>query len=353
VRSKSITALLLCLLTICLCLPVIGYETPDGSRASLYHNDEAWYKDSMAPLLLKDEVYHIPTDILEMFPDISVQAYADNDNLLIHNTETGDYVSILFSTASAAVNGEIIENVDIFRQNGYHYVNAEWIAGICGLECMFQEDAYGNMLLRLTDGEQRRTFQELLASYTGDGQREESSTETEESVTPEKENIKRIYLVCTDTPGSTYTAADMIADNGLICTEFLREGSGEVKILKNSLYGTGGVYAGDCTVAAAERVNAAVERRLCRKLSMVLLPYAADTSALTEAGYVPVVPDFTVDYQTDPDRIYREMLVFLETNDNVILRIDTDGCSQRMLVLLCELLHTNSGYETAALTDWE
>ena len=86
---------------------------------------------------------------------------------------------------------------------------------------------------------------------------------------------------------------------------------------------------------------------------MVLLPYETDTTELTEAGYVPVIPDFTVDYQTDPDRIYNEMLVFLETNDNVIVKIDTDGCSQRMLVLLCNLLGGDSRYTSHLLTEWE
>ena len=344
---------LLCLTVVLLCVPITGYETPDGQVPSLYHNDEAWYKDSMAPLLTKDGVYHIPADILEMFSGITVQVSPENNNLLVHNTGTGTYASVLYRTATAAVNGEIVENVDIFRQGGYYYIGAEWIASVCGLECTFQKDVNGNTFLRLTNGEQRRSFDELIRDYKNSTEPEEDKKEPAETVVPDNDNTKKIYLVCTDTPGTQNTAANLLLKNGLPYTEFVVGTSEAERIVANAASVMSGVFAEDGTVEAADAVNERVLTLLCRKLPMVLLPAGADPEAFIKAGYIPIQPHFTVNYQTDPDVVFEDMLAYLRTNNHVVLRVGTDGCSQRMLVLLTELLGWNENYTAVKLTDWE
>ena len=344
---------LLCLMVVFLCIPINGSEDMEGYVPTLYHNDEAWYKDSMAPLLIKDGVYHIPADILEMFPEITVQIYAESNNLLVHNTKTDAYASVLYTTASAAVNGEIVENVDIFRQQGYYYIDADWIAGVCGLECTYQQDNSGNVFLRLTNGEQRRSFDELIRDYKTTGEQEEEKTESAEAVVPESTNTKRIYLVCTDTPGTQNTPANLLLKNGLPYTEFLVETSEIDKIVANASIAIGGVFAKDGTVEAAEVINQKVEDLLCRKLPLVLLSSGVKATSFGEVGYIPILPDFTVNYHTDPDVVFGEMLAYLRNNDFVILRVDADGCSQRMVILLKELLGWNENYTVAKLTDWE
>ncbi len=352
-RQTIRNILLFLLAAVLLVIPVSGYDTPEGYVSSLYHNDEAWYKDSMAPLLVKDGVYHIPADILEMFPGITVQEYEEKKNLLIHNTNSGSYASIVYSTASAAVNGEIVGDVDIFRQEGYYYIGAEWIAGICGLECTFQKDRSGNMLLRLTNGEQRRSFDELVDDYTSTAEQEETKSEPIETVIPEDDHVKKIYLVCTDTPGTDNTPAALLKKNGLAYTEFLVKESGPDRILADAGIVTGGVFAEDGTVIAAEQVNDRVQALLCRRLPMALLPDDGDTEAFKQAGYIPIIPDFTVNYQTDPDVVFEDMLKHFQDNDHAVLQVGTDGCSQRILVLLKELLGWNENYKAASLTEWE
>ncbi|MBQ7922930.1 MAG: hypothetical protein IJ325_10220 [Clostridia bacterium] len=352
-KNVFLKMMLCCLAAVLLCLPIVGYETENGYKPSLYHNDEAWYKDTMAPLLVKDGVYHIPADILEMFSGITVQIYTENNNLLIHNTNTDVYASVLYSTATAAVNGEIAEKVDIFRQQGYYYIDAEWIADICGLECTFKEDAHGNMLLRLTNGEQRRSFDELIDDYTNSAEPEEAETKPIETPPPESDGTKKIYLVCTNAPGAQQTPADLIEGYGLVCTEFLTENTGTAEIVQKAVVTRCGVFAEDGTVEAADGVNAMVETLLCRKLPLALLPEGGDTVPFTETGYIPVVPDFTVNYQTDPDVVFENMLTYLRNSDHVVLRVGTDGCSQRILVLLIELLGWNEDYSVVKLTEWE
>lgn len=345
---------LCCLTGVLVCLPITGYETENGFEPSLYHNDEAWYKDNMAPLLVKDGVYHIPADILEMFSGITVQVHPEKNNLLIHNTATGEYASVLYNTATAAVNGEIEEKVAIFRQQGYYYIGAEWIADICGLECTFQKDAYGNMLLRLTNGEQRRSFDELIRDYAGDTEPEKAETDSmEEAPQPENDSTRKIYLVCTDAPAGQQSPAELIESYGFVCTEFLQETTATSHIVAKASGNRTGVFAKDGSVESADRVNAMIETLLCRKLPMVLLPAGGDPAPFSEAGYVPVVPDFTVNYQTDPDVVFEDMLTFLWNSNHVVLRIGTDGCSQRILVLLEELLGWNSDYSVVRVTDWK
>lgn len=41
------------------------------------------------------------------------------------NTVTRNYISVLFMERAAAMNGEIIENIDVFRDAGVFYLDAE------------------------------------------------------------------------------------------------------------------------------------------------------------------------------------------------------------------------------------
>ena len=53
-------------LAVCLLLAVLfavcAHVLAGGNTVpTLFHNDEAWYKDSVAPLRMKDEKYHVST----------------------------------------------------------------------------------------------------------------------------------------------------------------------------------------------------------------------------------------------------------------------------------------------------
>lgn len=51
-----------------------------------------------------------------------------------------------------------------------------------------------------------------------------------------------------------------------------------------------------------------------------------------------IEPDFVVDYRTDPDAVYAELVAYLAEHDQVIVQVSGDGCSQRMIALLCDLI---------------
>ncbi len=312
-----------------------GYTTP-----SLFHNDEAWYKDSVAPLLLRDERYYIPVDLLSMFADLQVSYYDGEENILLSH-KNGTYASILFEDRSAAVNGKLTAGGGLFRENGYTYVEADWVCALFSLTCAYEVDEDGQTLLRITDGTAARTMEELLRLYREEYAVEETEAVKEETAADTEESApghKRVYIVTGDNREnpSFLPAEDIVENSGLVCTLFLHERSKEEKFWDYVFPGRAGLCVD--SLAEAEEINDWLESRFCRRVEYVL-PAGEDTDrdALRQAGYVVIEPDFVVDYSTDPDLAYAELTAFLETHDEAIVQVSGDGCSQRMIALLCNL----------------
>lgn len=338
-----------CLRWCLLMLLVIGLTIGTGAESgipTLFHNDEAWYKDSMAPLLVKDGRYHIPADLLGMFEDIDVSYSQGSDNVLVTHAD-GIYVSILFTDKTAVVQGELQENVGVFRENGYTYVEAEWIADIFDLTCTYAQSEDGKTVLRLSDDSAARTLEELVSLY-----REETVQETTTKIEKDEptENVRRIYIVTGDNyENPSFAAAeDVVENSGLSCTLFLHPNSAEEKYWSWGMTGKGGICAAD--VEEADAVNAKLESLCCRRLEYVLSADAdTDRDALRDAGYLVIEPDFVVDYRTDPDAVYAEITEYLTAHDRVIVQVSGDGCSQRMIALLCNLIGSGESVQTEVL----
>ncbi len=312
-----------------------GYDIP-----SLFHNDEAWYKDSVAPLLLRDERYYIPVDMLSMFADLQVSYYDGEENILLSH-KNGTYASILFEDRSAAVNGKLTAGVGLFRENGYTYVEADWVCALFSLTCTYEAGEDGRTLLRITDGTAARTMEELLRLYREEYAVEETEAVTEDTTAETETSApghKRIYIVTGDNREnpSFIPAEDIVENSGLVCTLFLHERSKEEKFWAYVFPGQAGLCVD--SLAEAEEINDRLESQFCRRVEYVL-PAGEDTDreALRQAGYVVIEPDFVVDYSTDPDLAFARLVEFLETHDEAIVQVSGDGCSQRMIALLCNL----------------
>ncbi len=322
----------------------VGYAIP-----SLFHNDEAWYRDSVSPLILRDERYYIPIEMLSMFGKLQVSYYDGEENILVAH-ENGTYVSLLYEDRSAAVNGKLTAGIGLFRDKGYTYVEAAWIADIFGLTCTWHTEEDGHTLLRITDGEAERTLEELLRLYRegyGVQETEQKKPDIPTAVIPGSSTIKpeptedagkRIYIVSGDNrENPTFVPAEDIVENsGLVCTLFLHSRSDTEKFWEYAFTGRGGLCVE--SLAEAEEINRRLEAMFCRRVEFVL-PAAEDTDReeLTRAGYVVIEPDFVVDYSTDPDLVYGELCTWLETHEEVVVQVSGDGCSQRMIALLCNL----------------
>ncbi len=319
----------------------VGTFANNAVVPTLFHNDEAWYKDSVAPLLVKDGIYHVPADMLGMFSDITVSWHRGEENLLLTHTD-GTYVSVLFSSKTAVVNGLIHENISVFRENGYTYLSGEWIAGIFSLVCEYTQSEDGHMILRMSDGSASRNMEELLAMYVPERTPEETQKTEEDSTEPEQvpegDGIKRVYIVTGDNyeKQGYIPAEDIVRSSGLVCTMFLHAGSTDEKLREYGFWKNSGICAG--SAEEAEAVNARLEAMGCRRLELVMpAEETTDRDALRQAGYVILEPDFTVNQTTDPDLLYEELYAYMLENDTAVVRVGWDGCSQRMLALLCNL----------------
>jgi len=257
----------------------------------------------------------------------------DDYRLRLLNEETGDLLDA-FQWKCTLVRDYLLPG------NGYTYVDGEWIAEIFSLTCTYAQTENGNTVLRLSDAEAVRTMEELMALY-----REETPQTVplpERDPEPDmtgSDSIRRVYIVTGDNyENPEFTPAEAVVKNsGLVCTMFLHGRSDPEKFWEYAFPGDAGICAG--SVEEADAVNDTLESLFCRRLEYVLPAHGdTDRAALRQAGYIVVEPDFVVDYSTDPDAVYAELTAFLEENDSVIVKVSGDGCSQRMIALLCNLM---------------
>lgn len=321
----------------------VGWQDP-----TLYHNDDVWYKDNGAPLISKNGQYYIPLDILTMFDTVTVETHESNNLLLYADTEDGVvYASILYDDRVAAVNGEIVQDVAIFRQNSCYYLHADWICDILGLTAEYGENMSGETVLRISNGEARRGLTELVeanrvSSAAGDTTTDAVDTETGGA-------RKRIAVFA----GSIHAQweLDWLKNCGVTVT-YLLDTDTAAELAWSAL------LSGDCALTAdsvteAEQTNDALAAETYRRLPVLCGNLSeTDEIAAAQAGYVVVCPDFIVDSRTNPESVYALLVEWLETHDVAVLRVGLDGCSQRMLVLVAQLLAEDPDIMAGAFQTW-
>lgn len=308
----------------------------DDDLPSLFHNDEAWYKDGAAPLVLRDNVYYVPAELFEMFEKISVEA-SDDNNLLIWNTQNESYVSILFEERRAAVNGSIFEDINIFRDNGVTYVDAEQVAATVGIttELIPQED--GGVSMRLSDEDKSLTTEELIRPYLPEESVDEFAGLGEE----EYLDLKRIFVICREpSPDAEVSALATLQEYDMGYTLFLDGDTTADSLLAALAGGEYGIFVPDGT--AAEDVVASlngINASFCRftqyqtHFTMTTGSYATD-DLLRQAGYCPVSPDFIVTSEADPEVMFADMLQHLGSHDYCVLLLEDCTQSKRMIELM-------------------
>lgn len=282
-----------------------------GDVPSLFHNDEEWYKDGLYPLAVRDGKYYIPAEMFSMFEYISVTTHG-SDNILIHNTKNDLYVSILFTDSSAAVNGQLLWNVGMFRDDDMYYVPADLVCESIGMEYELHATEDGKEHLRLFDDESELSFDTLILGYL-DGDAGESN------VTDDKTNVtKQIFLICkpADPYNLDYSAHLYLDYYGLDYTVFLTASAREDKILSASARGEYGVVPtvnrwvdGIDIAAELDRVNLGAYEYTGRKTRLTLTTGKAEEDGILQNnGYIPIKPDFTVNGSSDADAVFAEIL---------------------------------------------
>lgn len=307
--------ILLLLLAAVLCTSVVSA----AGIPSLFHNDDAWYKDGVSPMIEREGKRYIPADIFTMFDYMSVTT-PTAANLLIHNTDSGQYVSILFMQQSALINGTVHENIGVLRDGGVYYVEADAVCEGLGFTTRLYTGEDGAISMQICDSSVISTsFDALAESYLPSEEEDSGYTEEENVTVEEPDSAGLIYLFCAEPDGNAeFTAQDALDDEKLAYTLFL-DGESDVRtLIRQSIDGICGLDLPepDETGTTAEQLNA-INDGFCRitRWRVSLTRSAGDDAAdeaLRNAGYYPVKPDFEVNGGSEPDALLGEILAAVD-----------------------------------------
>lgn len=320
-------------------LAVTFASSSAASVPSLFHNDEAWYRDSAAPLVCRDDTYYVPADLFEQLSGVRVSEPSD-EALLIYDTESGGYISILVDKRRAAVNGRLIENVGVFREDNVVYVDVMQVSEIVGVavETIVHED--GGISLRLTDGNELLTTELLVASYLP---QETVTDEFADWIEEESLDLKRIFVLCREPSGTDDTsvsALELLQSYDMGYTLFLSEDTTDTALLAalaGGEYGmiTDGNGSAEETVAALDKMNERFGVMTHYRTHFTIASDSVEVNeALARADYCAVTPDFTVDESVDADVMFADMLQHLGKNTYCFLLLEDCPQTARLLELI-------------------
>ncbi len=340
-----------------LCFLIVGGGALSGQAAeteipSLFHNDEAWYKDSIAPLVVRDGKHYIPADLCAMFETIAV-TMPRSDNLLITNTATGGYISILFPHQSAAVNGKILSSIGVFRDSGIYYVEAEPVCEAVGLTLETVSHKDGTVSMRIHDGSGNFSLERLIQMYLP---AENIVPDEEEEKDEEQRFVRRIYVLCStpDIDEPAFPVRQYLDRYGLEYTLFFNEGTVAETALTAYAAGEYGVFPFDMDeenpAASCDALNDRFWRMTMQHAHLTLSTgKEAVDQALRRGGYLPITADFTVNGASDAEQVLDEMISYLTTHKSCILRLEDCWSSTQMIRLISEL--SSASYKTANLSE--
>ena len=310
---------------------------------SLFRNDLPWYKDTLEPLIMRNGVPYVPADFLGMFPGVSFTMPADN-NLLLASADGTSYVSILLDDGTSVVNGEIGDTVGLFRDGTVLYVEAEPVCLALGLG----EELSDGPTLRITDGNERLTMEQLIGSYLP---REDAAVKTRFDEEPEP--ARRLFIFCTSPEDAgEYSIERELERYGMNCTVFLWHDASPEEILAGQSYGAYGVATTDeeDTAGALAEADERIREMTRRRTRWTLTTEDPETDGkLRAAGFCPLTPDFTVTSLTALDTMMAELEGRLNERNEVYVFLTDCWKGTVAVSLLRALLDNHSDWADSNL----
>lgn len=348
---KKILSCALAAVTVVLTLLVASaYAAGEKELPTIIVNDEKWYKDTVSPLIVRDGKNYVPAEVFTMLDYISL-TYPNDGNLFLMNTVTRNYISVLFMERAAALNGEIIENIDVFRDAGVFYLDAEETAQALGISYEYYEKGAGKVGIRFYDENMIFSLTELLRSYT-ESEQNTTNDSPEQNTADNTATVKKIYLFCStpDDSDAYFPARGNLDYYGLDYTYFVSEETSDERIIE--LAADGGYClalpefnseesktdTADIIAAYLDSLNTRL-KKLTGKVTRYTLTTGDDEldAWLLENGYYALKPDYIVNGASYPDGIVEEMRTLLEERDYVTIFLEDCWNSERMAVLLSEM----------------
>lgn len=348
---KKILSCALAAVTVVLTLLVASaYAAGEKELPTIIVNDEKWYKDTVSPLIVRDGKNYVPAEVFTMLDYISL-TYPNDGNLFLMNTVTRNYISVLFMERAAAMNGEVVENIDVFRDAGVFYLDAEETAQALGISYEYYEKGAGKVGIRFYDENMIFSLTELLRSYT-ESEQNTTNDSPEQNTADNTATVKKIYLFCStpDDSDAYFPARGNLDYYGLDYTYFVSEETSDERIIE--LAADGGYClalpefnseesktdTADIIAAYLDSLNTRL-KKLTGKVTRYTLTTGDDEldAWLLESGYYALKPDYIVNGASYPDGIVEEMRTLLEERDYVTIFLEDCWNSERMAVLLSEI----------------
>lgn len=334
--KRLIAAAVLCALLVLSAL----IPTAAGQIPSLYWNDDAWYRDAISPLVEKDGIYYVPAEMCAMFENVEVEMPRD-DNVLVYNTETGGYISVLLNKNKAVLNGEIVETGS-FRDGGACYVDVNMICTATGLIAEYLPDGDGGVALRLSDADVTMEFSELIEASRSENEREDDGDLSYDD--PDVSDAKVLYIMCKADPGEAYSICDALEGYGLDFTCFVGENDPDSAIELAASHGEIGlIYGGDAGRTDALRDKC---RNMTGRTARAVL-YGDET--IGRSGYAAITPDITVDGGGYAMGSIREVIGYLGDHDSCTIFVDKSWNGREFIRLVSEL--DRYTFETANISN--
>ena len=252
---------------------------------------------------------------------------------------------------AAAMNGEIIENIDVFRDAGVFYLDAEETAQALGISYEYYDKGEGKVGIRFYDENMIFSLTELLRSYT-ESEQSTTNDSPEQNTADNTATVKKIYLFCStpDDSDAYFPARGNLDYYGLDYTYFVSEETSDERIIE--LAADGGYClalpefnseesktdTADIIAAYLDSLNTRL-KKLTGKVTRYTLTTGDDEldAWLLESGYYALKPDYIVNGASYPDGIVEEMRTLLEERDCVTIFLEDCWNSERMAVLLSEM----------------
>ena len=298
-------ALIAAVLAVCICVGVLFSVRVSAIGApTLFHNDEKWYKDSTAHLEMIEGIPYIPVDIFGMFPYIELSMDNRKGEFMLYNRTTGRYISVLYEKRIATVDGTEEIYLNLYRlYGGYYYVPAEYFCEVMGLSCTLRDsDAMGGKTMRLWDGTQSKTMEELLALYSSAGSDSVTPSVTDPPLPPDTSGVDRtertVYLTFNTVRADNLSLLiEMMREAGVQATFFFQaeELTAEPKLVTQIL--TDGHSVGLTAASAADTADFLSQMDTANEVlygitkmttRIVQIPGGSEKAGLTEADYAAI-----------------------------------------------------------------
>lgn len=160
IRKLAITLALILVLQL---LFSNGIYAENEEIPTIFINNEAWYKTSLLPLIIKEGEALVPISVFSEFDNITV-SYNRNYECYLIEAEGGNFISISVPTGRYLDSNENRGSITVITEENDIYISAVTASDILGIKTEMAV-FYNNDVIRFYDKEDRQPLEILIDYY--------------------------------------------------------------------------------------------------------------------------------------------------------------------------------------------